>query len=97
VTTIEQMKNQSKLHKFFFLVNLNYTMNHLLQHCFKTFGKIQLLIGNMNVVFPKKIKSPLTWLPKPCVNMHAFIKNIIWEQGTYFFLQSEWMPWIGLE
>jgi hypothetical protein len=53
---IEQMKNQSKLHEFFFLVNLNYTMNHLLQHCFKTFGKIQLLIGNMNVVFQKKKK-----------------------------------------
>jgi hypothetical protein len=51
---IEQMKNQSKLHKFFFLVNFNYTMNDLLQHCFKTFGKIQLLIGNMNVVFQKK-------------------------------------------
>jgi len=51
---IEQMKNQNKLHKFIFLVNLNYTMNDLRQHCFKTFGKIQFLIGNMNVVFQRK-------------------------------------------
>jgi hypothetical protein len=55
---IEQMKNERKLHKFFFLVKLDYTMNDLLQHCFKTFGKIQLLIGNMNVVFPKKKIAP---------------------------------------
>ncbi len=49
------------------------------------------------MLFFQKKKSPLKWLPKPCVNLHAFIKNIIWEQGTYFCLQSEWMPWIGLE
>jgi hypothetical protein len=33
---IKQMKNQSKLDKFFLLVNLNYTMNDMLQHYFKT-------------------------------------------------------------
>jgi hypothetical protein len=32
----KQMKNQSKLDKFFLLVNLNYTMNDVLQHCFNT-------------------------------------------------------------
>jgi hypothetical protein len=50
--TIEQMKNQRKLNKFSCFVNLNYIVINLLQHCIKTFGKI-LIIGNINVVFPK--------------------------------------------
>ncbi len=48
---IKQVENQNKLHNFFFLVNLNYTMNYLLQQCFKTFRKIQLFIGDMKICF----------------------------------------------
>jgi len=33
---IKQMKNQSKLDKFFLFLNINYTMNDVLRHCFKT-------------------------------------------------------------
>ncbi len=36
VAMTKQMKNQSKFDNFFLLVNLNYTMNDMLQHCFKT-------------------------------------------------------------
>jgi hypothetical protein len=52
IGTIEQMKNQRKLNMFVCFVNINCIVTDLLQHCFKAFGKI-LLIGNINVVFPK--------------------------------------------
>ncbi len=55
---LNKWKIKANYTSFFFLVNISYTMNHLLQHCFKTFSKIQLLIGNMNVVFQKKKITP---------------------------------------
>jgi hypothetical protein len=70
----KQMKNQSKLDKFFFLVNLNYTMNDLLQYCFKT--KLAKYNFSLKLMF---FFSPLTWLPKPYNDLHVSIDNLIWE------------------
>jgi hypothetical protein len=50
---IKQMENQSKLHNLFHRINLNYIMSYLLQHCSKTFRKMQLIIGHMKIHFEK--------------------------------------------
>jgi hypothetical protein len=47
---------KKKLDNIFFLVNLNCIISDLLQHYFKMFNKIQVFIGNMNVVFLKTMK-----------------------------------------
>jgi hypothetical protein len=44
---------EKKLDNIFLLVNLNCIISDLLQHQFKMFNKIQVFIGNMNVVFSK--------------------------------------------
>ncbi len=49
----KQMKNESKLNKFYLPINVNCTMTDLLQHYCKTFDKIQLFISKMNVSFQK--------------------------------------------
>ncbi len=64
VAMIEQMKNQNKLDNFF-PINLSCIMNDLLQHCFKTFGKIQLLIifskNNVFISTPSIATKTLRW------------------------------------
>ncbi len=75
VAMTKQMKNQSKFDKFFLLVNLNYTMNDVLQHCFKTKLGQNITFHWNNVIF----FSPLTWLPKPYNDLHVSINNLIWE------------------
>jgi len=47
----KQMEFFKKLHNSFHHVNLNCTMNYLLQHYFKTLRKIQLLIDHMKIHF----------------------------------------------
>ncbi len=47
----KQMKNESKLNKFYLPINVNYTIIDLLQHYCRTFDKIQVFISNMNVIF----------------------------------------------
>lgn len=49
----KQMKDESKLNKFYLPINVNCTMTDLLQHYCRTFDKIQLFISNMNVIFQK--------------------------------------------
>jgi hypothetical protein len=46
-------KLEKNLDNIFLLVNLNCIISDLLQHYFKMFNKIQVFIGNMNVVFLK--------------------------------------------
>jgi hypothetical protein len=55
---LSKWKNQSELNNLFFLLNLIYTMNNLLQHYFRSLSKMELLIGNMNVVLQEIIFFP---------------------------------------
>ncbi len=53
-------------------------MNDLLQHYFRTFGKIQLLIGNMNVIFQEIMFSFLhRWHRYQSLVMTCMIPQII--------------------
>lgn len=82
-----------KLIFIFFPINLSCIMNDLLQHYFRAFGKILLIIFQKNnVFFP-----PPVWVPKPCDDLHVCIDNLIWEQIIYLCLQSKCTPCIGLE
>jgi predicted transcriptional regulator len=49
---------ERNLDNTFFLINLNWIINDLLQHYLKMFNKIQVFIGNMNVVFLKAMILP---------------------------------------
>jgi hypothetical protein len=72
VAMIKQMKNQSELNNFFLLLNLIYTMNDLLQHYFRNLSKMELLIGNMDVVLQEIIFFPYLL----CSNM---VTKALWQ------------------
>jgi hypothetical protein len=89
MTMTKQVENQRKLHKFFFLVNLNYNMSYLPQHSFRTLRKIQLLIGHKRFFFRTNGPplSPMTLLPKPYNDQHVFFllkKFQHWNQKLIF-------------
>ncbi len=79
LTMTKQMKNDSKLNKFYLPINVNCTITDLLQHYCRTFDKIQLFISNINVF------SPLAWLPKPCNGLHVSIESLIWALRAYLY------------
>jgi len=76
VAMIKQMKNQSELNYFFLFLNLIYTMIDLLQHYYKSLSKMELFIGNMNVVLQEIIFFPYLL----CSNM---VTRALWQLACF--------------
>lgn len=87
VAMIKQMKNQSELNNLFLFFNLIYTINDLLQHYFKNLGKIEPLIGNMDVVLQEIIFFPYLL----CSNM---VTKALWQLECFHKKLSLWAKYL---
>jgi hypothetical protein len=83
---IKQVENERKLQILFLPINLNYIMSYLLQHCSKTFRKMQLIIGHMKIHF-QKLVVPCFYLWHGYWFMTTIIENRTLESRAYLCLR----------